>query len=211
MQFLKDHFVAIFVFGLLFFVTIFLPEEFITKSIEGLRNYGTLQGLLVVGVVLFTTTVVAPLNSLALIPVSSAIYGWFYTTVVCVIAWTLAAVVAFLIARHLGRPVIATLGFTKSLEKVESKIPRHVSFWSIVFLRIVLPVDVLSYAIGLLSSIKLTTYTAATFLGVIPFSLIFSLLGNAFYDQNYLMILALSITGFIVGVISWYFYKRSQT
>lgn len=210
MEFLRKHFVAIFFFLALFAVTIFLPDSFIEGSIEALKNQGVTGGLTIVGLILFMTTVVAPLNSMALIPIASAMYGWVPTALVAIISWGLAAVVAFLISRYLGRPALSALGFTASISKIEKRIPEHISFWSIVFLRIVLPVDVLSYALGIFSTISLSTYTIATFIGITPFAIIFSILGDAYYSKNYPLFLSGFAAGAFLMMVVFFFYKKTK-
>lgn len=210
MEFLKKHFVAIFFFFALFAVTIFLPDSFIEGSIAELKGQGLVGGLTIVGVILFMTTIIAPLNSMALIPIASAMYGWVPTALVSILSWGLAAVIAFLISRYLGRPALSALGFTTSISKIEKRIPENISFWSIVFLRIVLPVDVLSYALGIFSTISLSTYTIATFIGITPFAVIFSILGDAYYSKNYPLFLSGFAAGAFIAMIVFFFYKKTK-
>lgn len=210
MNFLKDHFVAIALFVSLFIISLTLPDSFIEAGIESLKGQGFVAGLSVVGLILFTTTVVAPLNSLALIPIASALYGWLLTALVATFAWTMAAIVAFVISRYLGRPALRALGFTKSLYNIEKKIPEHVSFWSIVFLRIMLPIDVLSYALGLFSNVSLPVYASASLIGIAPFAFIFSIVGDAFFANNYGLLIGAIAFGALVLLFGWHFYKKTQ-
>jgi hypothetical protein len=48
------------------------------------------------------------------------------------------------------------------------------TFWNIVLLRMVIPVDVLSYALGLFVPMPLSRYVLATAIGVSPFAIIFA-------------------------------------
>ena len=73
----------------------------------------------------------------------------------------------------------------------------------------IIPVDVLSYAVGFVSSISVFKYTLATFIGIMPFSFIFAYGGVAFAQENYkgLFILALmAVTIFIT--IAYYFLRK---
>ena len=64
--------------------------------------------------------------------------------------------------------------FKKLVEEIEKMIPDEHIFWSLVFLRIALPVDVLSYALGALTTIRLRVYLLATLIGIVPFAFIFA-------------------------------------
>ena len=57
----------------------------------------------------------------------------------------------------------------------------------------VLPVDILSYALGLFTTIKTWKYILATFIGVIPFAFIFSYAGmvNIYYQIGAFVLAAL--------------------
>jgi len=67
---------------------------------------------------------------------------------------------------------------------LEKKIPKENLFLGIIFLRMVIPVDILSYALGLFSKIKTRDYLLATIIGVSPFAFIFAYLGRMpFYYQ----------------------------
>ena len=62
----------------------------------------------------------------------------------------------------------------KDIVKYHKYIPEDVNFWWVVFLRMVIPVDVLSCVVGLLTNMSLWKYTLATIISIAPFSFIFS-------------------------------------
>jgi len=51
-------------------------------------------------------------------------------------------------------------------------------FWTVALLRIIVPVDILSYAIGLFSEMNSTPFFFATLIGVTPFAFIFAYAGT---------------------------------
>ena len=92
------------------------------------------------------------------------------------------------------------------LEKVhliEKLIPQRNIFLSVIFLRMAIPVDVLSYALGLFSSISFKLYFVATLVGVSPFAFIFS---YSVLLPPWLQILFFSsgIIVLVVGYKKWY-------
>lgn len=118
--------------------------------------------------------VAAPLSALPAIPVASNIWGPFATSILSILGWTLGAAVAFKIARKFGRPIARRFVNLKRVDEMAEAALGKEDFWTIVVLRMVLPADVLSYALGLFGEVKFNTYIFATFLGVIPFAFIYS-------------------------------------
>lgn len=168
---------------------------------EGLIGYGAYVGALVLAVVL------APVTVLPLIPAAAGIFGPFVTGVLSVIGWTIGAVIAFLLARHVGRPILSFFASLEDIEKLETKFPQKDTFLGLVLLRMIVPVDLLSYAIGLLSSMPLRTYVYATALGVAPFSFVFAYAGGAFAEGSYLTFAGISVLG---AAFFWYIVRRMR-
>ena len=158
---------------------------------------------------MFLATVVAPITILPLVPLISPVLGPFLTAMLSIVGWTLGAVVAFLIARHAGRPLLSKFVSLKSLEKYEKYLGEEARFMSIVVLRLVVPVDILSYALGLFCTISLTEYTLATVIGVSYFSFVFSYLGEAAIENNMLLFMSVIIMSLIIfGLGWWYMIKK---
>ena len=183
-----------------------LPKEWVENRLAG---NGVLVGLTYTAL-LIVTTVLAPLAGLPFAPVAALEIGPALTTLLSVIGWTIGAVIAFLIARHIGRPMLIRLVDMQKVEKYESYIPkRHVFLW-LVFLRVIIPVDVLSYAIGLASTIQLPLYTLSTALGVIPFSIIWVYGGHAFIERNYTSFFIFAGFGLLLFFVSVYVYLQRR-
>lgn len=119
-------------------------------------------------------TVVAPVSALPALPLAVALWGSFWAAIISYIGWLIGAVIAFLLARRFGRPLVARFFDIEKVERVEKMVGEHNLLMSIVFLRIVLPADLLSYALGLFTSIGFAPYFWATALGLLPFAFIFS-------------------------------------
>lgn len=121
--------------------------------------------------------VVAPVSTLPLIPLASKMWGGFMAGILSIIGWTVGAQIAFFLARRFGKPFVKKIVSLDKLHNIEERIPKHDLFWTVVFLRITVPVDVLSYALGLFSRIKSAPYFFATLIGVVPFAFVFSYAG----------------------------------
>ncbi len=153
----------------------------------------------------FVTTVVAPLTSVPLMPVATSLWGWKITAFLSILSWSLGSLVAFFIARKLGKPFIRRFVSIKKIEKFEDKIPKKNMFWTIVFLRIVIPADVLSYALGIFSKIGYGTYTWATIVGISPFAILLSYAGDIDIKAQFVMFLA-----FLFVLLIFYFLQKKK-
>jgi uncharacterized membrane protein YdjX (TVP38/TMEM64 family) len=121
--------------------------------------------------------VIAPGATLPLIPVAAHAWGHFWAGLVTTAGWTAGSLIAFSIARRWGAPLVKKLTSMERLRQMKPYIPKDV-FWSIVFLRLVMPMDLLSYLLGLFTHISWGKYVAATALGVTPPAFLLAYLGK---------------------------------
>lgn len=147
-------------------------------GIRALAGHDGFAGMAAYVAVTVVSVVIAPVSTLPLLPLASAMWGWVIAGALSVVGWTIGAQVAFFLARRFGVPLVRKLVSLETLNKVEDRLPREHLFWSVVFLRMAVPVDVLSYAIGLFSRMKGTSYFFATLIGVIPFAFLFAYAGT---------------------------------
>jgi uncharacterized membrane protein YdjX (TVP38/TMEM64 family) len=161
-------------------------QEFVGEGFSGMFVY-------------ILTTIVAvvlvPISTLPLLPIVSSLWGWVVAALLSIVSWTIGALIAFWIAREYGSPLIKKFIPINKIQKLEKKIPRENFFWSVVFLRMVLPVDILSYALGLLSKMKTGSYMLATLIGVAPFAFVLSYLGTFPFQYQ---LISLPIAGIIL-------------
>ncbi len=157
-------------------------------------------GLLVFILLNFVGIVVAPVTVIPLVVIVTSIWGGLVASIATLIAWTLGLVVAFLIARKLGVPIVSKFISMDELYKFEERFSFIGSFWGVVFLRMVIPVEILSYGLGLFSRIGFWKYTFASVLGLLPVCFSFGYLGMiAFVYQIVLGLLVLD--GILIGMI----------
>jgi uncharacterized membrane protein YdjX (TVP38/TMEM64 family) len=114
-------------------------------------------------------TVVAPISALPLIPLATVIWGPFLTAILSIVSWSIGSVIAFIIARRLGRPIVERFVDLNTISKYEKALGEKYLFWNVLFLRMLVPVDVLSYAIGIFTTMKFKPYAVATIIGITPF------------------------------------------
>ncbi len=192
----------------IFLVTLFvLSGDDVVSYLRGFME-GSVLGPLAFVVLLVAAVVLVPIAALPLVPFATGLFGPFFTGVLSVIGWTLGALIAFLIARHAGRPLLRYIVSLESVEKIETRIPKDASFLGVVLLRMIIPVDVLSYALGLLTLMPLRSYLLATLIGVTPFSFLFAYAGDAILSGSYLKLFGIMLAGGLIVLAVYRAYKK---
>lgn len=142
--------------------------------LESLGVYYGANGMLAYVAVTALAVVAAPLSAMPLLPLATASWGPGIAALLSILGWTIGAVLAFLLARTLGRRVIARFVSLEHAERVAQRIIGTNVFVAVLLLRMVVPVDVLSYAVGLFVPIRFGAYVLATIIGVTPFAFVFA-------------------------------------
>lgn len=182
------------------------PVFYLSSMIDG----GTMTSYVIYTLLLIGAVVFMPVTVMPLIPMSAAVIGPFTTGVLSVIGWTVGGALAFLIARYLGRPIVQKFVSLEELDNVVASIPKETRFLSIVLLRLTLPVDLISYAIGISKSVGFWEYTLATLIGVSWFSFAFAYMGEALFERNISLLLSVGGVSLAVFIGGWYALRRSQ-
>lgn len=121
---------------------------------------------------------IIPLDLVFLVPLGIALWGPAATALLSITGWVLGSAAAFAIARRYGRPVVVRVIGAHRVEVLERHVPTTNLFWLVVLLRMCVPVDLLSYALGLSSRLPWRSYILATALGVTPFAFFFAYAGT---------------------------------
>lgn len=174
-----------------------MASYFVQKNINFFERFlqDSLTGIFVYVFIMILETVLAPLIVLPLISVASNIWGPMLAFLLTVLGWALGSLIAFGIGRKYGVPLFKNIISLEKLARIEKLIPEKNIFLGIIILRIVIPVDLLSYVLGIFTRIKWKTYALATLIGIIPAAFLLAYVGNIPFI--YQLILALS-AGIIV-------------
>jgi len=167
---------ALFLIVLLFLLSSYFSTEY-QSEIQNYIGNGSF-GVFLYIIVNILAVVIAPFSTLPLIPIASSMWGWFLAGIYSILAWTIGAQIAFYISRIFGKKLVYKIVSAQKIEEIEKRIPENNAFWSLVLLRMIVPVDILSYAVGLFSKIRAKTFLGATFIGVMPFAFIFAYVGT---------------------------------
>lgn len=166
------------ILGLYFFTPV---REYLFKdgfeALEiGIRSLGIFAPL-VFGLIYIAATVLA-LPGSALTIGGGLLFGTLWGTVINLTSATVGAVLAFLIARYLGRDVVTKLLRNQpKLAGLDEKICKN-GFYSVLFLRLVplFPFNALNYGLGL-TKVTFKDYTLATAIGMLPGAFVYTSLG----------------------------------
>lgn len=134
-------------------------------------------GIVVYVMFVAASVVLLPFSSLPLLPLAARVFGVWLTATLSIIGWWIGCLIAFQIAR-LGRRYLEKFTSLEAVDRLERKIPPDISFAGIVILRMILPVDVTSFALGLLKNLSFSTYAIASLIGITPFAFVWSYAGG---------------------------------
>lgn len=157
------------------------------------------DGLIFV-ICLAAAVIFMPLTAMPLIPMGSMIFGPLVTSLLSIVGWTVGAVGAFLVSRYMARPLVSKVSDLEGLDKFINNYTGKTRFVLIVLLRLTIPVDIGSYALGLTSGVRLLEYTLATIIGVTWFSFAFAYLGTNLVESNLLWVISIVSLSAIVFI-----------
>lgn len=156
-----------------------------------------MESILAYTLITAVATIIAPLSTIPFIPIAVGIWGSLVTAILNIIGWAIGALGAFFISRKYGRAFVEKIVTKERLESVGKRFPEKNIFWTIIFLRMTVPVDVLSYALGLFENITWKMYTV-TLVGIIPFAFVFAYAGTLSIELQILLILLIAAVLFLV-------------
>lgn len=189
------QFLALATFATIFVVMSVLANTYKLEIASVVHTgYGLGEIIFITLTALFVVFII-PLDIVFLIPVGVSLWGPIPTALMSISGWVVGSIIAFYIARRWGTPVVEKLVGLKRIRAVEQRIPKKNLFWSVVTLRLLVSVDVLSYALGIFTTMPLGKYILATAVGVTPFGFYFAWAGTLPVAYQ---ILAISAAFFLV-------------
>ncbi len=198
---------------LILFIVLALVLVVWDAPVEYLQKFITDNSILSIAIFIFLmaiSTIIAPITVIPMVPFVALLLGPFNTAIYSIIGWTIGSVGAFWISRNVGKPILMKLVSEEQVVKYHNYIPRDISFWWIVFLRMVIPVDILGYLIGLLTEVKIKKYFWATLIGVAPFSFIFAYGYDLALLKNKTATILAILFIIVVLIINYFFYKNGK-
>jgi len=198
------------IIGIVLIVILFVFISYISKqNVDYFKSnlVNSYWGMLIYFVLVILEIVFAPITFIPFIPLASAIWGSFKTFLLTLGAWTIGSIIAFIIASEIGGLLLEKIVSVKELNKVKRIIPNKRLFLGVIILRIILPIDIMSYAIGLFTDIDLKRYSLATLIGYAPIVFILSYFGEISFKLQ-IILFSIGLIFFIIFVLS---YKKFRS
>lgn len=181
-------------------VIVFLGFSYLIQSnldfFQGLVT-NNLTGMFIYFILEVASIVVAPVTTLPLVVVATNLWGWIATGILNFVGWFIGSWIAFVIARKYGVRIVRKFISIEKIHEIEQRIPRKHLFWSVVLLRTAIPADVLSYALGIFTKMKLKRYLLATAIGIAPFAFLLAYFGGIRIEYQILLFL---IVGILIAI-----------
>ncbi|MEK7160547.1 MAG: VTT domain-containing protein [Patescibacteria group bacterium] len=174
-------------------------------SVRTLIASQNLLSIVIYVLFLITSEVVVPVSSLVILPLAVSVWGSLFTAIITLIGWFIGAIISFWLARRFGQPFIGKIIDIKRLEQLSHFVPEKNLFWAVIILRIIFPVDIFSYILGLFTNVGFWPYFWGTLIGIIPFGFLFAY--GVRLPIQYQAIIGLLL---IVGVILYYDRSRKK-
>jgi len=187
---------------------VIFPEPI--EYLEQLAEMNGLVGYVMFVLLLIVATILMPVTVMPMIPMVVMVFGPLLTAVLSIVGWSIGAVGAFYISRHIGRPILERYFSMEKIDRLANGLPERHRFLVIVLIRLTVPVDIGSYALGLTKSIGIVEYTMATIIGVIWFSFAFAYLGDALLRGNMPILIELGAASLLIFSAGWYMLRRTR-
>jgi len=189
--------------GILLIVGVFIAASYIAQNhLDFLQNYikDDFFSMIIYILILVVSAVVAPVDVVFLMPIAVAAWGWIPAALLSLLGWTLGSALVFVLCRKYGVPLIKKLLSVDKIYKYEKFMPKKQVFLEIVFLRFAIPIDVISYAIGLFTRVRFIPYFFATLIGFLPLAFFLAYVGTLpAYMQTigFIVFLLIVVIGFL--------------
>lgn len=159
-------------------VVLFVLSSFLAQEYgEWLREREAAMGVwAVLGFIGITAidVLLAIVTVMPLIPVAAAIWGPFGAGVFVSLGWILGSMLAFWLGRRYGAQAICRLFNLCEVAGYKDFFPKKHLFWMLVLARIFLPVDLISYAVGIFTNMSGWSYFLSSLIGIAVFSFAFA-------------------------------------
>lgn len=118
------------------------------------------------------SVVVAGLSASPLIPLANALWGSVYTVLLTSLGWTTGSMIAFWLARTYGERLVCRIVNKCDFDDYRENIRTRGLFWQLLVARIFLPVDIISYAVGLFTRMPWLPFLVSTLIGSTLFTVV---------------------------------------
>lgn len=159
-------------------------------------------GMLIFVLLAAVSALLAFFSSALLIPV--AVYVWGPVTCVVLLwgGWLVGGIVAYLVGRNLGRPVVRALLGPGTLARYEGWVRSGAGFVPVFLLQLAIPSDVAGYLFGLVRC-RVRVFLPALAAAEVPYAIGAVYLGMSFLERDVLPLVALGAAGAFMSVVAF--------
>jgi uncharacterized membrane protein YdjX (TVP38/TMEM64 family) len=144
--------------------------------LDYLNAYGDL-GMVLMFILLFVQVIAAAIPGHFIMIAGGYLYGFVAAALIIHTSTVIASQIAYCLARRYGRPVVERLAPAPLVEKWTKRAERQgVIFFIFSFMLPIFPTDVMNFVAGL-SGLSFRKFLAANFIGRLPSSILFALIG----------------------------------
>jgi uncharacterized membrane protein YdjX (TVP38/TMEM64 family) len=171
------------------------------RLLDYMGGYGDL-GMALMFILLFIQVIVAAVPGHLIMVAGGYLYGFVAAVLITHVSTVIASQVAYWLARRYGRPIVEKLAPAGVVETWTKRAEQQgVVFFMVAFLLPVFPADVMNFVAGL-SGLSFRKFLTVNFIGRLPTSILFTLIGSyAFRISPGMLVAALLFT--IVAFIVW--------
>ena len=147
--------------------------------------------------------VVGPIPTLPISAASGLAFGVWQGTLLAAVGALAGAVIAFHLARHLGREPLRQRLADHPVFAEDGSQP--LLFWTVFFTRLI-PIfsfALISYAAGL-TAVTVSRFALASFLGMLPMTFVFAGLGQRFALNPAMTVVAAALILAVMSLLPWY-------
>jgi len=144
----------------------------------------SLYGKFIYILIAIVGTVIAPISALPLLPAAVGLWGPNMAAVLSTVGWFVGAGIDYELARRYGKKLVEKIVSIETIERFTARISVKYSFTNLLFLRLLLPVDIVSYALGLFTLVGRKLYYSTTLIGIVPFAFIWAYFGALNYKYQ---------------------------
>ena len=182
-------------------------HEIIVLVESAIADYPVLGKLLFVLLAL-ASAMLAFFSSAILTPIGIYAWGTLETCVLLWIGWLLGGMIAFLVGRYLGRPVVSVLLGESRLSSWETQVGRHTKFIHILLFQAAVPSEIPGYVLGILRY-RFALYLAALAITELPYAIAVVFLGESFLKGESLLFVAVGVGTILLSVIAFQAQSRA--
>lgn len=164
---------------IILFVCAEIVAQTYTPEIQSILHTLGVGGQIFFVLMAMLAVIVPVWSNMFLLPFGVMMWGPLETALLCIVGWWIGSLTSFYIGRMYQEWLLRKYPSLTRYRIVDSYIPHKHTLVSLVFLRMTMPVDVLSYALGLFSArISWKQNAITTLIGITPFAFVFSYIGE---------------------------------